>query len=271
VRENVEKAKDLVRRLDTQTPQVLIEAKIVEANTEFVKELGITWGGTYDNPRPGGHEVVSGGLSPTSGTGGNWVVNLPASVDTSGGGMIDFLIGNLANTRYFEIKLSAMERNGLGKVISSPRVTTLDHKEAYIEQGVRIPYLKLTAEGTVSTEFIDATLKLTVTPHVTADGHIRMEIECSREQPDWTQMVMGEPTINKSRAKTEVMARNGEVVVIGGIYEFTNSESVGGVPGLKDIPLLGWLFKKKHDENRKRELLIFIVPRIMQPRQVTTG
>jgi len=271
VRENVEKAKDLVRRLDTQTPQVLIEAKIVEARTDFVRELGITWGGRYYSERPGGYNEVSGGIAPTTGTGGNWVVDLPASVGTGSGGAIDFLIGNLTNTRYFEIQLSAMENNGLGRIISSPRVTTLDHKEAYIEQGVRIPYLKLTAEGTVSTEFIDATLKLTVTPHVTADGHIRMEIECSRESPDWSRMIQGEPTINKSKAKTEVMAKNGEVVVIGGIYEFTGSERTSGVPGLKDIPLLGWLFKTKHNERDKRELLIFIVPRIMQPRQVTTG
>ena len=271
VKENVEKAKDLVRRLDTQTPQVLIEAKIVEARTDFVRELGITWGGRYYSERPGGYNEVSGGIAPTTGTGGNWVVNLPASVGTGSGGAIDFLIGNLMNTRYFEIQLSAMENNGLGRIISSPRITTLDHKEAYIEQGVRIPYLKLTAEGTVSTEFLDATLKLTVTPHVTADGHIRMEIECSRESPDWSRMVQGEPTINKSKAKTEVMSKNGEVVVIGGIYEFTGSERTSGVPGLKDVPLLGWLFKTKHNEKEKRELLIFIMPRIVQPRQVTAG
>jgi len=271
VKENVEKAKDLVRRLDTQTPQVLIEAKIVEARTDFVRELGIRWGGRYYSERAGEYNEVSGGIAPTTGTGGNWVVDLPASVGTGSGGAIDFLIGNLMNTRYFEIQLSAMENNGLGRIISSPRITTLDHREAYIEQGVRIPNLKLTAEGTVSTEFLDATLKLTVTPHVTADGHIRMEIECSRESPDWSRMVQGEPTINKSKAKTEVMSKNGEVVVIGGIYEFTGSERTSGVPGLKDVPLLGWLFKTKHNEKEKRELLIFIMPRIVQPRQVTAG
>ncbi len=197
----------------------------------------------------------------------DYVVNLPAAVEVGEGGALNLLVGNLP-ARFFEVKLSAMEKEGLGKIISSPRVTTLDHKEAYIEQGVRIPYLKLTEEGTVSTEFIDATLKLTVTPHVTADGHVRMEIECSKETPDWSRQVMGEPTIKKSKAKTEVMAKNGEVVVLGGIYEYDKSGSTHGVPGLKDIPLLGWFFKKKTREQTKRELMIFIAPRIVAPREL---
>ncbi|RLA94122.1 MAG: hypothetical protein DRG69_05850 [Deltaproteobacteria bacterium] len=269
VREKVEEARELVRRLDSQTPQVLIDAKIVEASTEFKKELGISWGGRINASWGGDEARLSGGTEGTLKEAGttDYVVNLPAAVEVGEGGALNLLVGNLP-ARFFEVKLSAMEKEGLGKIISSPRVTTLDHKEAYIEQGVRIPYLKLTEEGTVSTEFIDATLKLTVTPHVTADGHVRMEIECSKETPDWSRQVMGEPTIKKSKAKTEVMAKNGEVVVLGGIYEYDKSGSTHGVPGLKDIPLLGWFFKKKTREQTKRELMIFIAPRIVAPREL---
>jgi len=269
VREKVEEARELVRRLDSQTPQVLIDAKIVEASTEFKKELGISWGGRINASWGGDEARLSGGTEGTLKEAGttDYVVNLPAAVEVGEGGALNLLVGNLP-ARFFEVKLSAMEKEGLGKIISSPRVTTLDHKEAYIEQGVRIPYLKLTEEGTVSTEFIDATLKLTVTPHVTADGHVRMEIECSKETPDWSRQVMGEPTIKKSKAKTEVMAKNGEVVVLGGIYEYDKTGSTHGVPGLKDIPLLGWFFKKKTREQTKRELMIFIAPRIVAPREL---
>jgi len=150
-------------------------------------------------------------------------------------------------------------------VISSPRVVTLDHTEAYIEQGIRIPYLKYTTEGTVSTEFIDATLKLTVTPHVTADGHVKLDIECAKETPDWSRLVQGQPTVKKSRAKTQVMVKDGEVIVLGGIYEYAKANQTSGVPLLKDMPLLGWLFKSKAKSEERKELLIFISPKIVTP------
>lgn len=265
----VEKARQLVAKLDTQTPQVLIDAKIVEAATDFKKELGLAWGGRLNTSWGGDESRISGDVGGTMKESGksDYIVNLPASVGVGSGGALNLFVGNLP-ARFFEIKLSAMEEKGLGKIISSPRVTTLDHKEAFIEQGVRIPYLKLTEEGTVSTEFIDATLKLTVTPHVTADGHIRLEIECSKETPDWSRQVMGQPTVKKSKAKTEVMAKNGEVVVLGGIYEYTKTGGTHGVPGLKDIPLLGWFFKNKTKSEEKRELMIFITPRIVTPREL---
>ncbi|MBW2038867.1 MAG: type IV pilus secretin PilQ [Deltaproteobacteria bacterium] len=265
IRINVQKAKDLVRKLDAQTPQILIQAKIVEASTNFARELGISWGGHYEDETREVKGEVTGASS------GDFVVDLPAAVGSGAGGALEFLVGNLPNTKYLRVKLSAMEDSGEGQVISSPRVTTLDHIEAYIEQGLRVPYLKITEEGTVTTEFIEANLKLTVTPHVTADGHIKMEILTSKDTPDWSHVVQGVPSIDKKEAKTEVLVKDGEVVVIGGIYTYEKTGGIQGVPLFHKIPLLGWLFKKKTKDEDKKELLIFIAPRIIQPRRITAS
>ncbi len=264
---NVEKAKDLVQKLDAQTPQILIQAKVIEASTNFARELGISWGGkiTEDFPKENVNVETKGASS------GDFVVDLPAGASSGHGGAIEMIIANIKNTKYLQVKISALEETGDGQVISSPRVTTLDHTEAYIEQGLRIPYPKYTEEGTISTEFIEANLKLTVTPHVTADGHIRMEIKISKDTPDWSNTVLGVPAIDKKEAQTEVLVKDGEVVVIGGIYTYEKSGSVHGVPVFYKIPLLGWLFKKKKKDRDKKELLIFIAPRIVQPRRITTS
>jgi type IV pilus assembly protein PilQ len=264
---NVDKAKQLVRTLDAQTPQVLIQAKIIEANLNFGRELGIQWGGSFQQ---GGDPTST--IAGDSPAGGNWAVNLPAAVGSGAGGAIEFAIANLTNTRYLQARISALESKGQGRVISSPRITTLDHTEAYITQGLSVPYVKLTDEGTATTDFIDANLKLTVTPHVTADGHIKMEVLISKDAPDYTNTdIYGTPAIDKKEAKTEVLVKDGEVVVIGGIYEFENTGTVNAVPLFYKVPLLGWLFQTKSKDRNKRELLIFIAPRIVQPRRTTTS
>jgi type IV pilus assembly protein PilQ len=263
IQANIISAKDLVRILDAQTPQVLIQAKVIEANLDFGRELGIQWGGSFES-----------GTSTTAGdspAGGDWAVNLPAAVGSGAGGAIEFAIANLTNTRYLQARISALETKGQGKIISSPRVTTLDHTEASIEQGLRIPYLKLTDQGTATTDFIEANLKLTVTPHVTADGHIKMELTISKDTPDQSITVQGVPSIDKKEVKTEVLVKDGEVVVIGGIYTYNKTGSIDAVPLFYKIPLLGWLFQKRTKDDTKRELLIFIAPRIVQPRRTTTS
>jgi len=266
--ERIERIRGLVSQLDSQTPQVLIDAKIVEATTDFRRELGISWGGRYSysqgtNPPK---DVISGGSEGTMKISQkeDYLVNLPAAVGLGAGGAID-IYKTFGSFLELEARISALESKGLGEVISSPRVVTLDHTEAYIEQGIRIPYLKYTTEGTVSTEFIDATLKLTVTPHVTADGHVKLDIECAKETPDWSRLVQGQPTVKKSRAKTQVMVKDGEVIVLGGIYEYAKANQTSGVPLLKDMPLLGWLFKSKAKSEERKELLIFISPKIVTP------
>jgi type IV pilus assembly protein PilQ len=265
---NLITARELVRRLDAQTPQVLIQAKVIEANLDFGRELGISWGGNIQEDFPDENVSVTGSGAATA---GDFVVDLPAPVGTGAGGAMEFLIANLANTKYLQVKISAIEERGQGRIISSPRVTTLDHTEASIEQGLRIPYLKLTEEGTATTDFIEANLKLTVTPHVTADGHIKMELTISKDTPDQSITVMGVPSIDKKEVKTEVLVKDGEVVVIGGIYTFTKTASVDAVPLFYKIPLLGWLFQKRRKDDDKRELLIFIAPRIVQPRRTVAS
>jgi type IV pilus assembly protein PilQ len=271
----VDKAKELVRRLDTQTPQVLIQAQIIEASTDFSRELGIQWGGRWGGGKEGEkHDIVLGGAGGLETLNADdLVVDLPAGVGTGAGGAIEFAITNLKNLGYLKAQISAMEEKGQGRIISSPRITTLDHKEASIEQGLRVPYpASVSEEGELGYEFIEANLKLTVTPHVTGDGFVRMEIVVKKDSPDFSKTVgVGVPSIDKKEAKTEVLVKNGEVVVIGGIYTQEQSgPTIAGVPWLYKIPLLGWLFHKRSKTENKRELLIFITPSI-QPRRIITS
>jgi type IV pilus assembly protein PilQ len=277
IRSNVEKAKLLVRTLDAQTPQVLIQSQIIEANLDFSRELGIQWGGSFietNKGTTGSAKGASGGITtPGTSTGsGDLAVNLPATLGGTGAGSaIQFAIANLANTKYLQLRISALESTGQGRIISSPRLTTLDNTEASIEQGLRIPYQKQTAEGTVSTDFIEANLKLTVTPHVTADGYIRMELDVKKDTPDYSNTdIFGTPAIDKKEVKTEVLVKDGEVLVLGGIYTYTKTGTTDAVPFFYKIPLLGWLFQKQTKADNKRELLVFIAPNIVQPRRIIT-
>jgi len=276
IRSNVEKAKLLVRTLDAQTPQVLIQAQVIEANLDFSRALGIQWGGAFIEKDGGTASVkgASGGITPpgTSTGSGDLAVNLPATLGGTGAGnAIQFAIANLSNTKYLQLRISALESTGQGRIISSPRLTTLDNTEASIEQGLRIPYQKQTAEGTISTDFVEANLKLTVTPHVTADGYIRMELDVKKDTPDYSNTdVFGTPAIDKKEVKTEVLVKDGEVLVLGGIYVYTKTASTDAVPFFYKIPLLGWLFQKQEKADNKRELLVFIAPNIVQPRRIIT-
>jgi type IV pilus assembly protein PilQ len=253
---------------------VLIQAQVIEANLDFSRDLGIQWGGAFIENKNilGSAKGASGGITdPGTSTGsGDLAVDLPAAVTSGAGGAVQFAIANLKNTKYLQVRISALESTGQGRVISSPRLTTLDNTEASIEQGLRIPYLKLTAEGTPTTDFIEANLKLTVTPHVTADGYIRMELDIKKDTPDTSITVEGVPSINKNEVKTEVLVMDGEVVVIGGIYVYTKTGTNDAVPLFYKIPLLGWLFQRKIKADNKKELLIFIAPNIVQPRRIVT-
>ncbi len=163
-----------------------------------------------------------------------------------------------------DITLQALEDSGGGKVISAPRVATLDNTEAYIERGDRIPYLKITEEGTVTTEFIEANLKLTVTPHVTNDGNIKMKIKASNDEPDFDRVVQGVPTIKKKEAVTEVLVRDNDIIVIAGVYDIDEGKSHRGIPFFSRIPVLGWFFKYEKKTYIKEDLLIFISPKVLK-------
>ena len=266
----IDEAKDLVTSLDTKTPQVLIEARIVEANANFTRELGVVWGGTAEklhgdryrdadgNPMGSkGKASVSGGLLGT-----DTLINLPLDVPR---GAISFgWLSETAGLRSLDITLQALEDSGGGKVISAPRVATLDNTEASIERGYRIPYLKITEEGTVTTEFIEANLKLTVTPHVTNDGNIKLKIKASNDEQDFDRTVEGVPTIKKKEAITEVLVKDNDIVVIGGVYDIDEGKSNRGVPFFSRIPILGWLFKYEKKTYVKEDLLIFISPKVLK-------
>ncbi len=259
----------LLATLDRPTPQVLIEARIVEVNTASTRDLGIQWG---LNIQTTDTLMSVGGLSgiPTlsSGpfTGGNYIVDFPSkNTGPLSGSGITFGILNPARTLGLDLQLSALETAGKGKVISNPKILTVDNGKAKILQGKSIPVRKLTTEGTISTEFKDVTLELIVTPHITPDKSIGMSVEIKKEELDPTvPSVEGVPGTDKKEANTNVIIKNGETVVIGGMYKIQENESKSGVPGLMKIPVLGWLFKSDLKETTTNELLIFITPRIVE-------
>jgi len=286
MQENVIKAEGLVRNLDTQTPQVLIEARIVEANTQFVRDIGIQWGGALSFSPANGNSTglsfpntigLSGGaddsrtMSAYSGTmsPAGYAVNMPAPVGAGSGGAIGLILGSAGGTANINLRLTAMETTGELKILSAPRVTTLDNKEAKIGAGTSIPISTVSAAG-VNTTFVEAKLELIVTPHVTQDGSILMKIQTTKNEPDFSRTgAQGDPTILKKEASTEVLVKDGDTTVIGGIYTRKNAEEYQKVPFLAEIPVLGWLFKKRKVSDERTELLIFITPRIINRNQST--
>ena len=280
--QNIEEIRALVTRLDTATPQVLIEARIVEVETTFARELGIQWGGSFragsstqygmtgaqdvtgaSNP---GAPIVAATTDPFNATTppGNWAVNLPAAIGAGSGGGIAF--GILKDNLRLDLALSALESSGNAKIVSSPKVVTVDNKEATIEQGTQIPYSTVSASGT-QTQFVDATLRLKVTPHITPDGRVSMKVDAQNDSPGETTPT-GQLAINKKKATTEVLIQDGETAVIGGIIQVARSESQSGLPWLSKIPVLGYLFRKDINTARNRELLIFITPKVIKPEPI---
>ncbi len=276
LRKNVEDVKALVAKLDSATPQVLIEARIVEVDTSFTRELGVQWGGSYKSE--GSTQFGATGIQDTSGAfipgqtltnsrdftastvPPNYAVNLPAAVGLGSGGGIAF--GILSDSVRLDLSLSALEASGKGKVVSSPRVVTIDNKEAMIEQGTQIPYSTVSASGT-NVQFVDATLSLKVTPHITPEGSVIMKLEAKNDSPGETG-ASGQPAINKKKATTEVLVRDGETAVIGGILQVTRKEDQQAVPWLSKIPILGFFFKHDTTQSSNRELLIFVTPKILK-------
>jgi len=275
VRANIEKARALVRNLDTQTPQVLIESRIVEANTTFVRELGVQWGGQalassatgnatgliFPNlvAVTGGSEGTAPGLPSTP----NFAVNLPAGVGLGSGGALSFVFGSAGGALGINLRLTAAENEGAVKTISAPKVTTLDNNTARISQGVSIPFSQVSAQG-ANTTFVEARLSLEVTPHITQDGSVLMTIAAQNNQPDPANTGSnGQPAIQRKEANTQVLVKDGDTTVIGGIYVRRGSTTTRAVPFLSKIPVLGLFFKAEAERDERQELLIFITPRIL--------
>lgn len=280
--ENLQSIRALVDNLDSQVPQVLIEARIVETNDTFNRQLGIQWGGDFTFSQGNGNPTglifpsvlgVAGGATdgqtPTAGTSSNpnFAVNLPAPAGTGAGGAIGLTMGSVGGAVNLNLRLSALESQGHAKIVSSPRILTLDNTEATISQGTSIPISVVSAAG-VQTVFVDATLELTVKPHVTPDGNIQLEISATKNEPDFQNTgARGDPTIIRKQAETELLIKDGDTTVIGGIYTRNSGTSLSAVPFLHKIPILGNLFKTTSQSERRTELLIFITPRIVNRQQ----
>lgn len=265
-KKGVEDASRLIAKLDTQTPQILIEARIIEANNSFSRNLGIQWGGKYASS---GDSITGGsplGTAPNFNNlgGNNFAVNLPASGATSG---IGFSVGSLSKNLVLDVQLSAAEKNGDVKIVSTPKVTTVNNKPAKVSGGETF-YVKSTSATTIGTTSgltsITALTNLTVTPQVSADGHILLVVDTSRDEPDFDKAVDGVPGIITKSATTTVLVRDGETTVIGGLYKNSKAATETSVPFFSKIPLLGWLFKSKSRVEGNEELLIFITPRILK-------
>lgn len=280
----LDQVEDLVRSLDTQTPQVLIESRIVEASSTYSRDIGIQWGGAAvmssatGNPTglrfPSDIGVAGGvpvdnaqtqGLSPFNGTvnNPNFAVNLPAVTGNGAGGALGLTMGSLSGAVNLNVRLSAAEAAGSVRIISSPRVLTLDNKEASISQGTLIPFSQVSAQG-VNTAFQEAKLELNVTPHVTSDGAVAMDVKITRNEPDFGRVgANGDPTILEREAITQLLVDDGDTAVIGGIYTRNTGRNVDQVPFFGDIPVLGVFFKRRRFREDRNELLIFLTPRIV--------
>ncbi len=284
----LDQVEELVRSLDTQTPQVLVEARIVEATSRYLRDLGIQWGGDASFSNSTGNPTglafpssvgLTGGASdndtPTAGLSPfqagvqnpNFAVNLPATVGTGSGGAIGLTLGSVDNNFNLNLRLSAAEQTGMVRILSSPRILTLDNHEARISQGTLIPFSQVSAQG-VQTTFQEAKLQLLVQPHVTADGSVSMHVKINRDEPDFNQTsARGDPTILKREAETDLLVMDGHTAVIGGIYTRNTGRNIDQVPFFGDIPLLGLLFQRRRSTDQRGELVIFLTPRIVNRAQ----
>jgi len=262
--------KQLIDGLDLEVPQVQIEARIVQADTTYSRSLGVQWGVSNVNNLAGGGvaNFKSGNTGSFGNQTSNFLVNLPATV----GGLVatpgvGFTIGK-ADGALLDMRLSAGELLGLSKVIAAPKVTTLDKREAKISQGESIPFQTTSLQGTQTT-FVDANLELNVTPQITSRDpkevgkQIMMKVRATRNAVGARSNPAG-PSIDRREANTQVLIRDGETMVIGGVFIDTQNNSVLGIPYLSRVPVLGWLFKSKSESVSKQELLIFLTPSIVK-------
>ncbi len=271
IKNDMDRILAVVKKLDRPTPQVLIEAYIVEANKDVARELGIQWGGAYKGTSGDKNVIISGNQ------GGNASGGINDPIDVTTGSVVDLpalAIGGfnpatlgLIYTRVGEYllsaQLSALQDQGKLHILSSPSITTQDNKLAFIESGQLVPY-QTVEDGEVNIEYIDAVLRLEVTPNVIDGNTLKLDIKVNKDEPDFSRTVLGNPTIITKKAETNVIQNDGQTIVIGGLSKEASSRNDTGTPFLEDIPGLGYLFKRKSSADRMEELLIFITPHILK-------
>jgi type IV pilus assembly protein PilQ len=281
--DRLDELRRIVAQLDVAVRQVMIEARIVEANVDYDKALGVRWGGASSRGNwsvygkdgaqifdegarflPGtdtvGDFVADSGLSPVP------FVDMGVAGSTSGIG-----IGFLTDNVVLDLQLSAMERTGNGEVVSQPKVVTADKETAKILKGQEVPYQEASSSGATSTSFKEAALSLEVTPQITPDNRIIMEVKVTKDAPDFANALNGVPPINKNEVNAKVLVSDGETIVIGGVFSNTQTKGVEKVPFLGDLPFLGRLFRRDIVQDRKSELLVFITPRILNSQAATVS
>ena len=248
----------IVAQLDVPMRQVMIEARIVEAGVDFEKKLGVRWGGEIRNAgnwKAGGiNKPVVEGAAEVSAP----FVDLGVANHSSGLG-----IAFITNNVLLDLELSAMEKTGNGEIISQPKVVTSDKETAKILKGTEIPYQESTSSGATSVSFKEASLSLEVTPQITPDNSILMQVVVTKDEPDYMNMVNNVPPIKKNEVRGRVLVKDGETIVIGGVFSNTQSNVVDKVPFLGDLPYVGRLFRRDLVLEKKSELLVFLTPRIM--------
>lgn len=273
---NLAQIRELLRQVDRQTPQVLIESRIVEATSRFSRSLGIQWGGELDMSPNTGYgtgiffpaTIGAQGGSSDDGNGSaqfyspgqdNLAVDLGAGAAP---GSLALALGSVSGLINLDARLTAMESEGWGEVISAPRITTLDNVAATIKQGARIPFLSVSAGGT-QVQFIQAALELNVTPHITSDGTIFMDLKMENNRADFSNIVQGQPSIQIKEAETQLLVADGDTTVIGGVFSTEEGVSQDRIPLLGRIPVLGALFRNNSRNLLRNEMLVFVTPHII--------
>jgi type IV pilus assembly protein PilQ len=276
--DRLQTAMALIGTLDRPEPQVEVEARVVQTTREFAKAIGVQWGlngrampdignttnlafpnqGTIGGRTGNTNRPVDPRASESEGTGN--AVNLGVPGATSA---IGLALGAVNGALNLDVALSALERSGKGRILSTPRLTTQNNIAASVEQGVQIP-IQTVANNTVTVSFKDAVLKLSVTPQITSANTVIMQITLENASPDFSRQVNGIPPIDTQRAITQVQVDDGATTIIGGIFVSREQISNEKTPLMYRIPLLGWLFKRDTTSDESRELLIFITPRILK-------
>lgn len=269
----------LINRLDIAVRQVLIESRVVIANDDFARDIGVRFGLSTQLKQDGNFLAINGteegyigntaGLhegSLESAAGSSQeglMVNLPQTLSETRGGALNFIAGKIGSY-LLQLELSAMQQEGKGEIVSSPRVVTSDQSTAVIKQGVEIPYQEASSSGATSVSFKEAVLKLEVTPHITPDDRVIMDLKINKDNADFTRSVLGVPPLDTRSIETSVLVENGETVVLGGVFE--REETVGSerIPFFGDLPYVGFMFKQELRTDNNKELLIFVTPKILK-------
>jgi type IV pilus assembly protein PilQ len=237
----------------------MIEARIIETTKRFTRTLGIAWG--FDGVADAAHGNTTGLVFPNQGTASGGVNLITGGANA----FLDLTLGNVLDTFQIEASLQAAEQEGLINILSSPKIATLNNERAEIQSGLQIP-IQTVANNTVTVQFVNATLRLQVTPHVTAEGTVLMDINIQKREPQLGLAPVGAQNapIATKEARTRVIVRDGGTTVIGGIYEVSTDQGESRVPGLANVPVLRHLFRNKSRIDENEELLIFITPRVIK-------